>query len=387
MGKVKQVIHSLRSRWVPSTSNTFTVKPGVKLSAILAFQLSGSSHDVNSMTSTLEVEASSLSETLVPSTAQTQSCAMQEADANSFDRTDAGDKAETNGKSDQCANPQHPGLSARATLEVHASMLSLVKKLPLEELSMIGHGWKSSLPTTADARHSMGLQSNVVEVATEPQLASSSTLSVKSTNSSSSFACRSARRMEQGCERETLPDCAHEPPCSSSRTLTLSNRSSKSTWSFACQSARRVERRVSVACSSAPPTSKNFGSPSPQDKRWTFMSDAEFDALPDWSDVEDEAEYNTPFVSEADFWFAKLGDSLSVDEDMRMPLMMPDLDEHTGSHRRILPTAHRVLVAYDDGVEEDLSEVIKFSKRTLGQNIENPAVIVAEGERRADDVR
>jgi hypothetical protein len=92
------------------------------------------------------------------------------------------------------------------------------------------------------------------------------------------------------------------------------------------------------------------------------MSKAEFDALPDWSDVEDEAEYNTPFVPEADVWSTKLEDFMSVDQDMRMPLIMPELDEYTNSHRRVLPTAHGVSVAYGDGVKEEHPEIIKLSK-------------------------
>ncbi|KAH7068040.1 hypothetical protein BKA63DRAFT_104568 [Paraphoma chrysanthemicola] len=68
--------------------------------------------------------------------------------------------------------------------------------------------------------------------------------------------------------------------------------SSASTWSFACKSGRRIEREHEETC-----TRLEW-----RHSQQAFPNDSDFDALPAWSDVEDEPEYNVPHERDAYVW-------------------------------------------------------------------------------------
>ncbi|KAH7091976.1 hypothetical protein FB567DRAFT_227915 [Paraphoma chrysanthemicola] len=63
-------------------------------------------------------------------------------------------------------------------------------------------------------------------------------------------------------------------------------------WSFACKSARRSEREHEETC-----TPLEW-----RHSQQAFLNDADFDALPEWSDVEDDPGYNAPHVRDTDVW-------------------------------------------------------------------------------------
>jgi hypothetical protein len=119
---------------------------------------------------------------------------------------------------------------------------------------------------------------------------------------------------------------------SRSRIWKCSSKSSASTWSFACLSARHVEREneewtddedlssfgslsgwditrtdTISDMEDAPgcfyiPGGEVFSSSTQTNKQVTFVSDADFDALPDWSDAEEDPGYNEAFVPDSSVW-------------------------------------------------------------------------------------
>jgi hypothetical protein len=141
---------------------------------------------------------------------------------------------------------------------------------------------------------------------------------------------------------------------SSARTLSLSTPSSHSSFSFACRDARRTERTYAQEIETL-----SFGSldgwgvgsddeeiqglpnnglvppslpqtlPSPSSagsKHPSFMSDEGFAALPDYSDVENDPEYEEPYVSDSDVWSVTSKGSKSSEE-----LAMPVVDDASAS--------------------------------------------------------
>jgi hypothetical protein len=280
-------------------------------------------------------------------------------------------------------------LRAYKALEVNVAMLDFAKRLPLDDLSMIGRGLGPHSPRKETVEsEEVGEEAHprvLLESFTESR---SLSLASSSSSSSWSFACYSARRVErddalrEDPDGRNVPDDSIEPESDAgivkkeltgSRTLNLTSASSDSSWSFACRSARRIEQDHTgkeegtvfgdepkdnsctfqstivvhgfdhsqrntfyrpIRCSlpdkqpMEPPciadgetdTKSTLTGPTRHAKRtpsftrrsidsadvflwsigiripgakFTRMSDEEFDKLPDWSDVEDDPEYDT----------------------------------------------------------------------------------------------
>ena len=186
-----------------------------------------------------------------------------------------------------------------AELAASLSMLEFGKRLQLDELSMVGCGLEAAA-TARTGVHDKSREAFEDAVDELPVLTTdvtkSSQTSLRSFRSSSScsFACRCAR----GIERQHIMNmrrgsttALHGPP--SRIPVLCRNKSSGSSWSFACQSARHVERKHEAAGEGDGASS--FGSLS----GWT---NTDLDALPAWSEVEDDPEYNVPHVRDADMW-------------------------------------------------------------------------------------
>jgi hypothetical protein len=163
--------------------------------------------------------------------------------------------------------------------------------------------------------------------------------------SSESFPHRLLRRDQQMAATELRQSRSH--------TLSLSSRSSPSTWSFACSSARRLEREHDDATSDSgfsfgslsgwgvttgenenleqptgeavcgetqdalPDTLPSHGPSFEQDSK-------EFDMLPDWADVEDNPDYNVQIVRDTDMW-SVTSIASSDDAEVWDALIMPGM--------------------------------------------------------------
>jgi hypothetical protein len=175
----------------------------------------------------------------------------------------------------------------RVEFAASLAMLDLARRLPLEELSMRGRYVDPVSTPMADFQtsiascsldhdhhetHDMDPRHN--PLSTRPRLC-----------------CNANGEGELGTHAQTIP--AWQSQCSRSHTVSLSRRDSDSTWSFGCRSARRLEREVGCdAAAAADDDSLSRGGHAIGEPpiHVAFMSDAEFAALPDWSDVEDESE-------------------------------------------------------------------------------------------------
>jgi hypothetical protein len=142
------------------------------------------------------------------------------------------------------------------------------------------------------------------------------------TSSSDTARGRSLRHEQQMVTTELRQSRSH--------TLSLSSRSSTSTWSFACSSARRIEHEHEESFNGSEPS---FGSlsgwgftaaenedrvepsegPAQAETQDAFpnmpssgpsseQDSDEFDVLPDWADVEDDPDYNVLLVRVSDMW-------------------------------------------------------------------------------------
>jgi hypothetical protein len=178
-----------------------------------------------------------------------------------------------------------------------------------------------------------------------------------------------------------------------SYTLSLSSDSSTSTWSFACRSARRIEREHEGSGSDS---GSSFGSlggwgvtigddggheqasgeaaredipdvlsdNTPPSESSRDQESDDFDLLPDWADVEDDADYNVRFVRDSDMWSitsiassdaAQMADALvmpagdargMVTAESSEKKRMQDGEEETPSKRRKLEgTSNEVVLA------------------------------------------
>lgn len=259
--------------------------------------------------------------------------------------------------------------SAYTDLAVNTTMLSFAKKLPLEELSMIGHGVESLSP-----------KQNVMDCLRDEDTAYSQRKApaphpLRPLHSSWSFV-----RHNDATDEQRSFSC--ELPQLSSRTVTLSSTSRTSTWSFACRSARRVEREHEGRDESDMESS--FGSldgwgvsstpeqqeinPIPDSRRHkhdSFMSDKDFDALPEWSDVEDESEYNEPFQRDSDVWSVTTAGSSSGGADA---FVVPDMHFSTGfseSHTQtwrgaVFTVAETTRAPYESSDDENPTKGMKL---------------------------
>jgi hypothetical protein len=212
-----------------------------------------------------------------------------------------------------------------------ATMLNFAKRLPLEDSNRVGH----------DLGFALDSRLNMTGGLTEARSSSSSSSSHGAKLTTSTIATRHDT-VEEATGPPALeysvsaqaPRGVGRSQQSSSRTLSLASTSSDSTWSFACQSARRIKREHergyqseddgsegsfgslsgwgvtihdNTSVQQAPEVPENIVTCPPNssaglNEQVFVISDAEFDALPDWSDVEDEPEYNAPLVKDTEVW-------------------------------------------------------------------------------------
>lgn len=256
--------------------------------------------------------------------------------------------------------------------DVNTAILDCVKTLLLEELSGV------ECEPTAAINRQLGIQSVEQEYGShdrsKPPTTTLDTLSLSSASSDSSwsFACCDARRIERDHAQLKYDD----PTNLSRKSTTLSLASSSdSGWSFTCRSARRVERefaqdngreeqtttdhhgvRLPHGENVSLPVQDKVIAPAPQPEQpratpkqsavfcglfvgipeqaefhlpYSAMSDEEFAALPDWSDVEDDPEYNVcddePFC-----WSSTASSHSSLDAEVSIQIVYPAVHVPTG---------------------------------------------------------
>jgi hypothetical protein len=205
---------------------------------------------------------------------------------------------------------EYSDASPYAELAASLAMLDFARKLPLEELSMIGCSLEPPLNSSANTTTALVDFSDY------------------------NHAERHAMAVEPKHPPQPI-DCVAKPQNSvpevrhfSSHTLSLFSESSGTTWSFTCRSARRIEGEHELPGINED-TATSFGSlsrwdvgdiaePSPlrvqQVHHALNMSDAEFDVLLDYSDIEDDPAYDEPFIRDADVWSVSSAASSNTDE-------------------------------------------------------------------------
>lgn len=214
-------------------------------------------------------------------------------------------------------------LNAYADLEVNIAILRFVHRLPLDELRIIGQ------VLTLSSSSAMGNTFEEDDRRLPRGVARPKTLSLASTTKdlSRSFVCGPKNRSERN---RTRHECRHDQCAVHERlilyssemdvesnaaavTLSLASQESDSAWSFACCSAQRVERDHAQRQSEAADMERapSFTGRSadscdlflesiglsihPDGDPRTDHEDTDafdMDNLPNWSDVEDDPEYN-----------------------------------------------------------------------------------------------
>jgi hypothetical protein len=224
--------------------------------------------------------------------------------------------------------PDHHPLSIQAELGANLAILDIARKLPLDDLNMVGNCLGSSSVESSDGTRSLTTPYGNLQAGQGPwRTAVDKTVPSRvpsfrrtSSHSSESFPLRPFE-IEGGID--TQRNSTPELPRSSSQTLSLSRKGSTPNWSFVCQSARHVEQKRESSISDS---GSSFGSlcgwgvthnanvgygPSgepahsniPSSRQWNAQEgDDEFDMLPDWSDVEDDPDYNVQLMRDSDGW-------------------------------------------------------------------------------------
>jgi hypothetical protein len=238
-----------------------------------------------------------------------------------------------------------PPVSGHAELAASRAILDSARKLPLGKLSMVENGLEHCKDTCSDIQgpsegpSSLGYIEHQSQASTREQVSSAGAGRSLSTSdvSRDSFSWRPLQPNEgKGCVEE-LGSSFTKLRGSRSPALSLSSKSSTSTRSFACRSARRIERkhetaedaqddvscfgslsgwgigggrtsagpamlsRFSIECGTVH-TARTLDPLAKEDKPAFIISNVEFNALPDWSDVEDDPEHNVHFEQDSDIW-------------------------------------------------------------------------------------
>ncbi|KAF1939404.1 hypothetical protein EJ02DRAFT_257943 [Clathrospora elynae] len=358
MGKAKQCMRSLRFRLNPSKSNANDKIIDSKASISALPPLSTTVQGIS--TTTLQTQANSRDEAQTPLMPPSMSSpvSMCRETVAPGPKSAINSSREEADASKEYGDVQRISLDARTTLGVNIAIFNFAKKLPLEQLSMIGRGSVLSVSedTTILGEGGRGRRDYKARLH-----ATSSTLSLtrKRSDSSWSFACRSARRIEReergaGVYQDTEPELP-----SASRTLSLANVTKTGpSWSFTCRSARPIERNKARLGESSDASSfgslagwgmkhgnSRCGEKDDSDQKESIhslastiivydvdhpqrnilyrpvrLSDEEFDALPDWSDVEDDPEYND--VEKKCFRWSTTASSCSSKASMEQPQLM-----------------------------------------------------------------
>lgn len=317
MGKAKQLMRSLRSRLSSLKAQECASPPRSRDSRASSYSYAHlSSARLSSSPTTVGYDTHT-PPTTVPTTPQT---------ANQFEHepgttTTVCGMATWRSYKDDDDDDDCPLVAARVELAASQAMLNFARMLPLEELCIIGRGLEMSRSTVTET-------DQIIYTASVP----------------SPPVLGKHRHGQSTCqETGTTAGDIQKLKSYSSHTLSVSSRSSASTWSFACRSARRIERehrdgvddddassfgslsgwRVTYSDKTAGGESlkmcaMDFGmqeaqwsnasswrsmsssSPSRHESGIMAMSDAEFHALPDYSDIESDSAYDSPYSPGSD---------------------------------------------------------------------------------------
>ncbi|KAA8621873.1 hypothetical protein A1F94_008016 [Pyrenophora tritici-repentis] len=205
---------------------------------------------------------------------------------------------------EKTVHDQQTGFNTHVALQANVAMLDFAKKLPLEELRMIGY--QPTVPTSVKRGNT---------AVSEERTTDSKTLHFgPNSDSTWSFACSSARRIERGhtapdedddtLSFESLLDWVVGPDRDKVDTDATREPNTNDTWNAprvledardaGIGTAGRSTRNLSLSHRSVDSCDLFLQSISfpIHETSFSMMSDEEFEALPDWSDVEEEDEYN-----------------------------------------------------------------------------------------------
>ena len=341
MGKVKQFFRSLSRRLSISMFKAHGESIGSRESSPFS---SLAQHDTDSKsTSTIETRATSHNEARTsPSTPPNAPI-----DRTCPETVKRGGVSIDSAPRKDTVNQRISDLNAYAGLQVNIAILRFVRRLPLDELRIIGQR------LTLSSSFAAGNASEEDDRRLPRSVARPKTVSVASMTRdlSRSFVCGPENRIERNY---TGDKCGHDqcavqerPSLNSSMmdmeshadaiTLSLISQESASAWSFACCSAQRVEqdhtqrrgevadieRALSFTTRSADScdlflVSIGLSMHPDSDPRTDHddIDDFDMDDLPNWSDVENDPEYNQ--FEERSFHWTDTGSSHSSRKSMRM---------------------------------------------------------------------
>ncbi|KAF1849539.1 uncharacterized protein K460DRAFT_365426 [Cucurbitaria berberidis CBS 394.84] len=388
MGKVKQLMRSLRSKFTSSKSKSAHHTPhhNGTTSSTVSSVTEGSRSLISSVGSSVYASSDTQTPPTTPSKTPPPT-AYKELGHHILKSSISTSEAED--LQAEKIELREPCLGPRATLEVNIAMLDFAKKLPLEELSLIGcSSPPSSLSGAEQDALSCGDNATASNPMTYDSRDSSRTLSLATISSgpSWSFACRSAHRIGRkpeepdnyddassfgsltdwgitsngnaargtpndagsdavnGDDEDTMrPDSCVQtnhnafyrlpPPSSNERDITnfqfpnpqkYDDRDTNSVYSMLSHPGELEHNTVidvpspgPFALHNGPLTAAPSLTEQSNDSHESFLryietpnaeiaipfvSEEDFDALPDWSEVEDEAEYNTCFIKQPFLW-------------------------------------------------------------------------------------
>jgi hypothetical protein len=306
MGNFKNIMHSLRSRFSPSKDK---VSPASSSSTATSYASPPPVFDLYGSSSTLRTSPSSITDMSLFTPPTTQSKSPRTAHKNKpvLDSPhEMQDIEEVPSIVQAQATADQSEVSPYAELAASLSMLDFARNLPLEELSMIGRSLEPPLVGCTDTSTDLMDFSGCELVHQRAQIVTPEKTSPTQTIS---------RSKEIEARVVELPSSVTQLQQSSSHTLSLSSESSATTWSFACRSARRIEGEHELPGIDEDQTSSfdslsgwgvgDVAEPTSSliqrlEHAAVIMSDAEFNALPDYSDVEDDLAYDEPFIRDAD---------------------------------------------------------------------------------------
>jgi hypothetical protein len=342
MGKVKSMMQSLRSRF--SSLKYKSTTSAAQSSSVSCFTVSSSSSLSILQTPPSSVTGTNTSPTSTPKMPPT----VQEHDATSDSSFTVHVAVDIVCVGDPDEYADRFVVSTRVESRASMAMLDFARNLPLSELSLIGCGLEAPAMEPYSVTDPDGVEQTSRAPNTRAPTIPFQKASLSQVSSESFPTRRTKREHDLIAPRSAMAQLQH----TRSQTLSISSRSSSSTWSFACQSARRVEREYDEQDDNVDDDASPFGSlserstasaddarPNRSDaenipeqnkpcKRTTGvqpvsllteetdgsshtpqvseqnsnLGDAAFDALPDWSDIENDPEYNEPFKREADMW-------------------------------------------------------------------------------------
>jgi len=284
MGKVKQLMHSARTKLSPSKSVTSKCSSQSSTAASSYSRAQKSLKDI-SMAQTKFIHP------------RTEGLTLKSADCVPVEETGC---------------DRQTLFDAHAALQTNVAILDFAKKLPLEELRMIGY--QPTVPPSAKRSDTSDTSDDFSHflAMSKKQMTHSKTSSLTSKDSDStwSFACRSAHRIERDddaaldCDDDTLSfgslvgwgidhvglntNDSSMPDTSDTRILYGDAQEASENCTGHSQRPSSITRQSFDSCDLF---LESIGLPV-HETSFPRMSDEQFEALPDWTDVENDTEYN-----------------------------------------------------------------------------------------------